>query len=617
MKTSTSKKEDTPLPPGTEAIFDITCNDVVMGRGSGTQNHCGNVTYRKLVHLNKVWPPLGCYFDVFFFTLHCYHRKSIHSIFCKKELYATSSKFDKLKISKAIVAAIRKFGGRFLQFDGDEGHFDIGDKRAWDKTSQALREGQTEVRARLAEEAQNAPNGASKVAEYQQVISEQTFLAYACKILQSLYDPDSGSSTSCGPNCFHARRRARLNRDEYMAFQHAVQREHSGRNIFDIQQQIQLQNQFMPPAQNFTHIDCNGMVPLNAINDYYTFVSPEPYATGRPLVTMPGSIPDLPQMVTPGETRLPFHQPQIICQPPWHTLSEADKNQASEGETSTEEAKDYGQINDSTEQYSMASFDTESFRKFLSEDVDIDPIAVSKQIEEMVRRKSGLIREDLVFEEDSAGCIKIEFPLPQVANASDKNVSGLADKGESLMEMSLLTIEDRESVPVLKEIDEKSEAGDKRPSRVSFALDTVSTMTMLMDIGSISDLAYDHCENEPPEDVKSSKSSTKLGRQMGLPLRPSATKKDELRIPDVIPTKSTEESRRQRISTLTLSEASVLQSDIEFNEFVKNGPARTSDISLKGDNMSFANMSFSNMSLMTVLDDSERLDDDEHKYTQA
>ncbi|KAL7486650.1 hypothetical protein ACHAW6_012247 [Cyclotella cf. meneghiniana] len=602
MKTSTSKKEDTPLPPGTEAIFDITCNDVVMGRGSGTQNHCGNVTYRKLVYLNK-------------------------------ELYATSSKFDKLKISKAIVAAIRKFGGRFLQVDGDEGHFDIGDKRAWDKTSQALREGQTEVRARLAEEAQNAPNGASKVAEYQQVISEQTFLAYACKLLQSLYDPDSGSSTSCGPNCFHAKRRARLNRDEYMAFQHAVQREHSGRNVFDIQQQIQLQNQFMPPAQNFTHIDCNGMVPLNAINDYYTFVSPEPYATGRPLVTMPGSIPNLPQMVTPGETsnsfqvphRLPFHQPQIICQPPWHTLSEADNNQASEGETSTEEAKDYGQVNDSTDQHSMASFGTESLRKLLSDDVDIDSIAFSKQLDEMMRRKShGLIRidafeafEDLVFEEDSAGCIEMEFPLPQVANASDKNVSGLADKGESLMEMSLLTIEDRESVPVLKEIDEKSEAGDKRPSRVSFALDTVSTMTMLMDIGSISDLAYDHCENEPPEDVKSTKSSTKLGRQMGLPLRPSATKKDELRIPDVIPTKSAEESRRQRISTLTLSEASVLQSDIEFNEFVKNGPTRTSDISLKGDNMSFANMSFSNMSLMTVLDDSEKFDDDEHKNTQG
>jgi len=47
-----------PTPPGTQAIVNITCKDVVMGRGSGTQNHFGNVTYRKLVNLNKVcWSP--------------------------------------------------------------------------------------------------------------------------------------------------------------------------------------------------------------------------------------------------------------------------------------------------------------------------------------------------------------------------------------------------------------------------------------------------------------------------------------------------------------------------------------------------------------------------------
>eukprot|EP00986_Skeletonema_menzelii_P020483 scaffold31294_cov228-Skeletonema_menzelii.AAC.1 len=100
-----------------------------MGRGSGTQNHCGNVTYRKL------------------------------------ELYATSSKFDKLKISKAIVAATREFGGRFLQVDDDRGgaHFDIGDKPAWSKTSQALREGQKEIREKLAQE-----NGGVNLDEYKQ-----------------------------------------------------------------------------------------------------------------------------------------------------------------------------------------------------------------------------------------------------------------------------------------------------------------------------------------------------------------------------------------------------------------------------------------------------------------
>ena len=43
-----------PRPPGDEGRFSVSRKDVVMGRGSGTQNHCGNVSYRKLVYLNKV-----------------------------------------------------------------------------------------------------------------------------------------------------------------------------------------------------------------------------------------------------------------------------------------------------------------------------------------------------------------------------------------------------------------------------------------------------------------------------------------------------------------------------------------------------------------------------------
>jgi len=129
--------------------------DVVMGRGSGTQNHCGNVTYRKLVFLNK-------------------------------ELYATSSKFDKLKISKAIVRAVREKGGHFLEMK-DKLYFDIGDKRAWDKTSQALREGQTEIRKRLEQEEARQKesksslqsDGSSKVAQYKQIISDHRFLDYS------------------------------------------------------------------------------------------------------------------------------------------------------------------------------------------------------------------------------------------------------------------------------------------------------------------------------------------------------------------------------------------------------------------------------------------------------
>ena len=112
-----------------------------------------------------------------------------------------SSKFEKLKISKATVAAIRKFGGRFLKAEAG-GHIDVGNRRAWDKTSQALREGQVEVRAKLATEKENGTtSSAEKFAQYKQVIEDQAFFSYACNLLQSLYDSDSRQSHSFGPDC--------------------------------------------------------------------------------------------------------------------------------------------------------------------------------------------------------------------------------------------------------------------------------------------------------------------------------------------------------------------------------------------------------------------------------
>ena len=67
-QTDRNTNTESPIPPGVDAVFLVTCRDVVMGRGSGTQNHCGNVTYRKLVYLNKVSVSvlvgsLGCYYS--------------------------------------------------------------------------------------------------------------------------------------------------------------------------------------------------------------------------------------------------------------------------------------------------------------------------------------------------------------------------------------------------------------------------------------------------------------------------------------------------------------------------------------------------------------------------
>lgn len=102
-------------------VEDPIDTDVLCGRGGAALRHPGNQTYRRLVHLNK-------------------------------GLYITCLKAEKLKISRSIVAAIREQNGRFLERDTKKGTwYDIGDKKAMEKTSQALREGQPKLRQRIVE----------------------------------------------------------------------------------------------------------------------------------------------------------------------------------------------------------------------------------------------------------------------------------------------------------------------------------------------------------------------------------------------------------------------------------------------------------------------------------
>ena len=87
------------------------------------------------------------------------------------EIYATCLKTEKLRISKSIVAAVREINGRFLEredgktsttldekdADGNPVKWrDIGDKKAIEKTSQALREGQPKLLKNLTERQQSA-----------------------------------------------------------------------------------------------------------------------------------------------------------------------------------------------------------------------------------------------------------------------------------------------------------------------------------------------------------------------------------------------------------------------------------------------------------------------------
>jgi len=99
---------------------DINDKDVLSGRGGGTNNHPGNKEFRSLVDRYR-------------------------------EEYVLSKKWAKREIARNIVASIRSNGGRFLKKEGSEWR-DIGDQKAREKTSQALREGlAAKMRAAYAE----------------------------------------------------------------------------------------------------------------------------------------------------------------------------------------------------------------------------------------------------------------------------------------------------------------------------------------------------------------------------------------------------------------------------------------------------------------------------------
>jgi len=107
-----------------QKMFDIEKphhNDVLSGRGVTTNRHPGNESFRGLVGLNK-------------------------------ELYVSSTKREKMGISRSIVQAVRSLDppGRFLDKDpATLVWHDIGHKRAVEKTSQALRDGAAMLRKQL------------------------------------------------------------------------------------------------------------------------------------------------------------------------------------------------------------------------------------------------------------------------------------------------------------------------------------------------------------------------------------------------------------------------------------------------------------------------------------
>jgi len=104
-----------PLQPPSDLVLKVQPTDVLCGRGGETNHHLGNVQYRLLV---KTFQPL----------------------------YVSAKRRDKPLIAQCIVYSVRQVGGRFLKRANDKEWKDVGNTKAREKTSQALREGAPELR---------------------------------------------------------------------------------------------------------------------------------------------------------------------------------------------------------------------------------------------------------------------------------------------------------------------------------------------------------------------------------------------------------------------------------------------------------------------------------------
>ena len=117
LQTLDARSHDTPPPPSpTEVISSVKEDDVLCGRGGETNHHPGNIRYRGLVKKYQL-------------------------------LYLKAKRRDKPKIARLIVDTIRRRYGRFLKKDSASNTWrDVGNNKAREKTSQALREGAPELR---------------------------------------------------------------------------------------------------------------------------------------------------------------------------------------------------------------------------------------------------------------------------------------------------------------------------------------------------------------------------------------------------------------------------------------------------------------------------------------
>ncbi|KAL3761641.1 hypothetical protein ACHAWU_000128 [Discostella pseudostelligera] len=145
--TETGASSDQDVAASYEGIKFYSVNDVLCGRGGGTNVHPGNRRFRDLVNANR-------------------------------RAYLKAKKNDKPTISRSIVRGIRQMNGRFLKKDEKKDlWFEIGDDCAREKTSQALRQRAPEMRKILLEDEQRQQQQQQQVVEQQMMLHRQQLSA--------------------------------------------------------------------------------------------------------------------------------------------------------------------------------------------------------------------------------------------------------------------------------------------------------------------------------------------------------------------------------------------------------------------------------------------------------
>jgi len=132
--------------PSKSGIKFYSRNDVLCGRGGGTNVHPGNRRFRDLINANR-------------------------------RAYLKARKNDKPAISRSIVRTVREMNGRFLKKDEKLGlWFEIGDDGAREKTSQALRQRAPEMKKILFEDEQRQRNEQLARQEQQAALIQRSFM---------------------------------------------------------------------------------------------------------------------------------------------------------------------------------------------------------------------------------------------------------------------------------------------------------------------------------------------------------------------------------------------------------------------------------------------------------